>query len=67
MGKAAVNKSEVVVKIIPAKKGRWEIYQSGKQFGTRLLARNGKLICGNTGFNTVAGAVKNIKSIQASA
>lgn len=45
----------------------WEIYTYSvgkvKQYGTRLIARNGKLICGNTGFNTVAGAVKNIKAI----
>jgi uncharacterized protein YegP (UPF0339 family) len=75
MGKAAVNRNEgEVVKIIPAKKGRWEIYKhvqnkktGEKCYGTRLIARNGNLICGNTGFNQMAGAIKNIKAIKASA
>lgn len=69
-----------VVKVIPAKKGRWEIYVTveiiplkrnksviKKQYGTRLISRNGKIICGNTGFNTIAIAKKNIKAVQASA
>lgn len=69
-----------VVKVIPAKKGRWEIYVSeettwpknlvarvARQYGTRLISRNGKIICGNTGFNTIAIAKKNIKAVQASA
>lgn len=46
---------------------KWEIYkyQIGKvpQYGTRLISRNGKLIAGNTGFNTVSIAMKNIKSV----
>lgn len=73
-------KATDVVKVIPAKKGRWEIYVTveaihtkkfntiiKEQYGTRLISRNGKIICGNTGFNTIAIAKKNIKAVQASA
>ena len=56
-----------IKKIKTATGATWEIYRYnvGKvpQYGTRLIARNGKLICGNTGFNKVAGAIKNIKAI----
>lgn len=75
MGKAAVNRNKgEVVKTIKAKKGRWEIYKyvenkktGMKCYGTRLIARNGNLICGNMGFNQLAGAMKNIRAIKASA
>ncbi len=75
-----MKKSPDVVKTIPATKGRWEIYVSNEiilgsgkrsfvsqQYGTRLISRNGKIICGNTGFNSVRNAVKNIKAVRASA
>ena len=53
-----------VVKTIKTQSGaKWEIYREGKQYGTRLISKNGKLICGNTGFNTVAIAMKNINSV----
>jgi len=75
MARALVNRTEgEVVKTIKAKKGRWEIYKyvenkkaGEKCYGTRLIAGNGNLICGNTGFNQMAGAIKNIKAIKASA
>ena len=53
-----------------AKKGKWEVYRytlKGKrQYGNRLVARNGNLICSNAGFNTKQGAVKNMKAVIAS-
>jgi len=56
-----------IKKIKSSSGATWEIYRYGigkvPQYGTRLIAKNGKLICGNTGFNTVAGAMKNIRSI----
>lgn len=63
-----------VIKTIAAKKGRWEIYKyvtnpkSGmKAYGNRLVSRNGNVICGNKDFNSVAGAMKNIRAVKASA
>ena len=53
-----------VAKTIFTKKGRWEIYKVGKQFSTRLIARNGYIICSNSGFNNVQNAMKNIKAVQ---
>ena len=60
-----------VVKSIKGKKGTWSIWKTtvigNVTYWTRLTARNGKVICGNAGFNTVASAKKNIKAVQASA
>jgi uncharacterized protein YegP (UPF0339 family) len=53
-----------VVKTIKTKKGKWEIYKVKKQFSTRLIARNGYIICSNSGFNTVQNAMKNISAVQ---
>lgn len=58
----------MVKKTIKTKTGaRWEIYlyHVGKvpQYGTRLIARNGKVIDSNTGFNTLHIAYKNILSV----
>lgn len=36
-------------------------------FGTRLTAKNGNILCGNTGFDTLQSALKNIRAVQASA
>jgi len=70
MAKSTLKPKEEVVATLPAKKGKWEIYKSlssgVRTYGTRLLSRNGKLICGNTGFNTLASAKKNIKAVVAS-
>lgn len=79
----------IIVRALPAKKGRWEIYASRApkakkavtftakngttytgffEFGTRLIAKNGNLICGNLKqFNAIAGAVKNINAVKNSA
>ncbi len=58
--------TETIVKTIKVKSGRLEIYsyQDGKklQYANRIIANNGKLTSGNKGFNTVYGAMKNIKS-----
>ena len=75
----------IVVRLIPGKKGMWEVYathnpkspfnsftsikgahHSGNyEFGTRLVVKNGSVICGNrTQFNKLSGAVKNIRSVQ---
>jgi uncharacterized protein YegP (UPF0339 family) len=53
-----------VVKTIKTKKGKWEIYKVGEQYSTRLVARNGYIICSNSGFNSVQNAIKNIKAVQ---
>lgn len=59
--------SSTAVKILPAKKGKWEIHKGAKTFWTRLVSRNGRVICSNTGFNTHKAAEKNINAIKASA
>lgn len=60
-----------VIATLPAKKGKWEIYSyhlKGKiQYGNRLIAKNGNLICSNGGFNIKASAIKNVKAVKASA
>jgi len=70
MAKSQLKPKEEVILVLTAKKGKWEIYKSItkgiRTYGTRLLSRNGKLICGNTGFNTLASAKKNIKAVVAS-
>ena len=63
-----------VIKTIPAKKGKWEVYKyvankvtGFKAYGNRLIAKNGNIICNNKDFNQLAGALKNIRSVKASA
>ena len=53
-----------VVKVIKTKAGRWEVFISDDNYCTRLISRNGKVICFNHGFNTLKGALKNIKAVQ---
>lgn len=51
--------------------GLWEVYAytegKRKQYGTRLIAGNGYLICSNKGFNSVTAALKNIKAVKRAA
>ena len=66
--KAKNKRPGIVVKIIKAKKGKWEIYKmKDGTFGNRLISRNGYLICSNKDFNRVESALKNIRAVQASA
>lgn len=76
MGKAAVNKERqmtkdgyVILAITKGKKGTWFTLRNRKNLNyfNRLVSRNGKIICDNYGFNSIASAKKNIKAVQASA
>lgn len=43
------------------------VYEGYFEFSTRLIARNGNLLCINPRqFNAIAGAKKNIKAVQLS-
>lgn len=59
----------IIVAITLGKKGKWYTLRDRKKLNyfNRLVSRNGKIICNNGGFNTVASALKNIKAVQASA
>lgn len=55
-------------KIIRFKDVGGKIHSGPYEFATRLVARNGNVLCINPRqFNTIAGALKNIKSVKNSA
>lgn len=60
-----------VVHTIKTAKGKWEIYVTKKgrwkHYGTRLVSRNGYVICANTGFNNMTAAKKNIAAVRKTA
>jgi uncharacterized protein YegP (UPF0339 family) len=59
----------IIVATTLGKKGKWFTLRDRKKLNyfNRLVSRNGKIICNNYGFNSIASAKKNIKAVQASA
>lgn len=63
----SVRRQGKVVASHKGQRGTWEIYRMADgTYGNRLVSPNGRIICGNKGFNRRHLAEKNMRAVRSS-